>query len=111
MVVRQRLVALRLFLVLDHLLRARCSASELAVVPQVLAPQASLCAVCGTQRVGARIVFRLSTARTLRVTSTLVAGACGSSLSWNQGALRSRPALPVLPALSNAEGRGPKEAQ
>jgi ABC-type bacteriocin/lantibiotic exporter with double-glycine peptidase domain len=46
----------------------------------------SLCAVCG--RIGARIVFRLS--KTRRITYTLVAAAWGSSLIWNQGALRSR---------------------
>ena len=67
-IVRQRQVAARLLLVLDHLLRARCSASQLPVVAQVLAPQASSCAVCGTLRAGARMVFRLSTTRTLRVT-------------------------------------------
>jgi hypothetical protein len=50
---------------------------------------------------GARIVFRLSTTRTLRVMYTVVAAAALSSLIWNQGALRSRPALP---ALSAAEG-------
>ena len=63
-VVGQGVVAAGFFLVFDDVL----GAEELPVVAQVLAPQASFCAVCGTLRVGARIVFRLSTARTLRVT-------------------------------------------
>ena len=41
--------------------------------------------VCG--RIGARIVFRLSTVR--RMTYTLVAATALSSLLWNHGALRS----------------------
>jgi hypothetical protein len=43
-------------------------AEELPLVAQVLAPQASRCVVWGTLRAGARMIFRLSTTRTLRVT-------------------------------------------
>ena len=61
---------------------------------------------------GDRMVFKLSATR--RMTYTVVAAAAGSSLIWNQGALRSRPALPVLRGTegpvplvpSKAEGNG-----
>ena len=66
-VVGQRQAGARLFLILNHVLRAK----ELALVAQVL--MQLLRRVCG--RIGARIVFRLSTTRTLCVTYTLVAAA------------------------------------
>jgi hypothetical protein len=59
-IVGQGPVTAGLLLVLDDLLCARCSASELPVVAQVLATQASGWAVWG--RIGDCIVFRLSTA-------------------------------------------------
>jgi hypothetical protein len=75
-----------LLVVLDHVLRAKepvpSEAEGLPFIPQVLVEP--LRRVRHAER-GARIVFRLSTTRTLCVTYTVVAAAAGSSLIWNQG--------------------------
>jgi hypothetical protein len=75
-------------LVLDHLLRAKEPVLSLSKgCPSYPRYSWSFCVLCtGTGvcgRIGARIVFRLSTAR--RMTYTVVAAACRSSLIWNHG--------------------------